>query len=421
MVVMSNGFSRFHLSTAAAQLAKLDRLTLLITGPYPTPVVRRLLHLVQLDATSKGHRLLARTEAINDAKVRSLWIGEVFYALGRLFRSREQALVVRGMQVYGRAAGRSLADAYRRGARIYHYRAGFGGSSVAIARRLGMTVVCDHSIVHPRFVESLPAANGDLEAADVAAPLTPIEAHILRDIDAADQILVNSDFVRETFLRLGYAADRISVIYQGLDDAFARSIPARTGNPTGPLRLLAPAFNTRKGAPTLVAALEGLDDVDWTLTISREIDADCRERFADFLADPRVTVINPERSELPQVMAAHEVVLFPSYAEGSARVIFEALGAGLYVVTTPNAGSVVQDSVHGRLVAAGNAEALRTAVRQIVPIREQLKQIGEANRLFIRDRHNQNGYGAALASFYDRLERPEIEHPSLDFPNRGIR
>lgn len=403
MVVMSNGFSRFHLATAAAQLAALGRLTLLITGPYPVPLVRRMLRVARLDRTSKGHRLLARIEAIDDPMVKSLWAGEAFYALGRLFRAREQALIVRGMQAYGRSASGLLADAHRRGARIYHYRAGFGGASLETARQLGMTLICDHSIVHPLFVESLPAVEGNLDTADITAPLTPIEAHIRSDIEGADHILVNSDFVRDTFLRLDYKPDRVSVIYQGIDDAFARSIPPRNGQPTGPLRLLAPAFSIRKGAPTLVAALAALEDIDWTLTISREVDAECRGQFAAFLADPRVTMINPERSELPRIMSAHEVMLFPSYAEGSARVVFESLAAGLYVITTPNAGSVVQDGVHGRIVPAGDAATLRMAVRQTLPIRGRLLEIGQANTRFISEQHNQSRYGAALAAFYDRL------------------
>lgn len=403
MIVVSNGFSRFHLATAAAQLAALNRLTLLITGPYPVPFIRRALRLARLDTTSKGHRLLARVEAIDDTMVRSLWIGEALYYLGRLLPSNQHRLTRDGMRAYGRAAARLLPDAHRRGARIYHFRAGFGGESIAVARQLGMTVVCDHSVVHPSFMESLPAAQGDLDAADTSMPLSLSEAHILSDIDAADHILVNSDFVRETFLRLGYTPERISVIYQGIDDTFARLIPARTGTSAGPLRLLAPAFSIRKGAPTLVAALASLNDIDWRLTISREIDAECRTRFADFLTDPRVTAIDPERSELPHVMAAHEVVIFPSYAEGSARVVFEALAAGLYVITTPNAGSIVEDGVHGRLIPAGDADALRTAIRQTMPIRDQIPAIGQANSHIVRKHHNQSGYGTALVKFYGSL------------------
>lgn len=403
MIVMSNGFSRFHLATAASQLAALGRLTLLITGPYPVPILRRMLALAWLDRTSKGHRLLARRENIADTMVRSLWAGEAAYAIGKLWHSHEQRLTVRGMRAYGRSAGRLLPDAYRRGARIYHFRAGFGGASLDIARRLGMKLVCDHSIVHPLFVESLPAVEGDMARVDITAPLSPIETHIRDDIDRADHILVNSDFVRDTFLKLGYEPDRISVIYQGVDDAFLHSIPAGRGVTAGPIRLLAPAFSIRKGAPTLVAALSALDDVDWTLTISRGIDTECRTRFADFLADPRVNAIDPERSALPRIMTQHEVVLFPSYAEGSARVIFEALAAGLYVITTPNAGSVVQDGVHGRIVPGGNADLLRDAIRQTMPIRDRLRQIGEDNAHFIREGHNQKGYGAALSAFYDRL------------------
>ena len=48
----------------------------------------------------------------------------------------------------------------------------------------------------------------------------------------------------------------------------------------------------------------------------------------------------------------------PASVEGSARVVFEALAAGCYVITTPNAGSIVKDEVHGALVEPGSADGL---------------------------------------------------------------
>src|SRR5207253_238786 len=95
--------------------------------------------------------------------------------------------------------------------------------------------------------------------------------------------------------------------------------------------------------------------------------------------------------------------VFPSLAEGSARVVFEALACGCYVVTTPNAGSIVEDGLHGALVAADAPGPLRDAVAAAAADRERIAAIGDANAGLIASRYRQADYGDALAALYARL------------------
>jgi glycosyltransferase involved in cell wall biosynthesis len=53
-----------------------------------------------------------------------------------------------------------------------------------------------------------------------------------------------------------------------------------------------------------------------------------------------------------------DVFLLPTVCEGSATVCYEALAAGLPVVTTPNAGSTVRDGVDGFVVPIRDSETL---------------------------------------------------------------
>ena len=53
-----------------------------------------------------------------------------------------------------------------------------------------------------------------------------------------------------------------------------------------------------------------------------------------------------------------DVFLLPSVSEGSAGVCYEALAAGLPVITTPNAGSVVRDGIDGFIVPIRSPEAI---------------------------------------------------------------
>ena len=96
------------------------------------------------------------------------------------------------------------------------------------------------------------------------------------------------------------------------------------------------------------------------------------------------------------------VFVFPSYAEGSARAVFEALACGCYVITTPNSGSIVEDGVHGALVPP-DPEAIAAAIENADVDRERLARIGNSNAVVVAERYRQADYGEGLERLYRRL------------------
>jgi glycosyltransferase involved in cell wall biosynthesis len=67
-----------------------------------------------------------------------------------------------------------------------------------------------------------------------------------------------------------------------------------------------------------------------------------------------------------------DVFLLPSISEGSAGVCYEALAAGLPVITTPNAGSVVRYGVDGFVVPIRDPEAIAEQLLRLARDRELL-------------------------------------------------
>ena len=57
-----------------------------------------------------------------------------------------------------------------------------------------------------------------------------------------------------------------------------------------------------------------------------------------------------------------DVFLLPSICEGSATAVYEALAAGLPVVCTENAGSVVRDGIDGFIVPIRDGTAIAKAI-----------------------------------------------------------
>jgi glycosyltransferase involved in cell wall biosynthesis len=403
-VIVSNGFSKFHLATAAAEAADRQLLARFLTGAYPSPRLTRLARAHRLPA--KLARLASRAESVPDGRVVALWRPEVVHqvamtAIEHPVAGRTAERVARtALRRYGRAAARHVRRC--RSARVYHYRAGFGWESVEVANQLGMVTLCDHSIAHPALVDHLVAHGGALPSQPVSAP-QGLWGDILVDIERSRHVLVNSAFVRDTFLAQGFDPSRIHVIYWGVDDAFLSAVPGREAPSTGPLRLaFAGHFARRKGAETIAAALADLDDVDWSLEVIGPVDR--AGPYGAFLHDPRVrTVGTLSREALAARLSHNEVLVFPSLAEGSARVVFEAMACGCHVITTPNAGSVVEEGVHGRLVAPDDPEALREAIRSVAADRARVAAVGSSNAELVRRSYTQAHYGQALAALYGRL------------------
>lgn len=418
-VAVSNGFHKMHLATAAREANDRGFLKLLVTGAYPTPAFHRLLRALPVRGPARLHRLEQRGEDIPLDRVQVLFLPELLEQLARglarvpLLRGLSEKLIVATYRLYGRKAAKALTRA--QGAQIYHFRAGFGGVSIDRARELGMVTLSDQALVHPRLLGPLVDGRGRMPEPDAPLPL-PADAvarAALEDLDRSDAVVVSSPFVKETFMRAGWNPERVHVAYTGIDENFFQygDVPVpRRSVPTGPLPLLfASVLSRRKGAETLIEALELVGSrVDWDLVVAGPVETDIAAKHRPFFADPRVEVLGSlARSEFKAQLIARGVFAFPSNAEGSARAVWEALACGCYVITTPNAGSIVEDGVHGALVPPGNAEPLAEAIVAADSDRERIAEIGNRNAELIASSYRQSAYGDALTRIYADLAQGE--------------
>jgi glycosyltransferase involved in cell wall biosynthesis len=415
-VIVSNGAHQYHLLVAGEEMDRSGILSRFITCAYPGPRLSRILRSRQLSKSPKFIHLAERRGAIADERVSALWSSEVIIQVNPILRRVGQEAVAEafsdaGFRWYARLAERVVRKA---SADVYHYRSGFGHESVFTARRNGMIALCDHSIVHPAILKYLIDNAGSFPATPHGLPVNSLWRSILQDVDAADHVLVNSEFVKRTFVFMGYPAGKIHVVYLGVDDKFLGNLPPRQPSAnSNTLRLLfAGAMDKRKGGATLSKALERINDVPWTLEIIAHIDADLLQSHSSFFNNPRVTRRGlVTRKQLAAEMTKADAFVFPSLAEGSARVVFEALAAGCYVITTPNSGSIVETGKHGELVAPGSPDALESAIRSAAACLDRVRRIGEANARLVREEYTQRAYGQKLLSLYRHLTHNRMARP----------
>ena len=409
-VIISNGFKNFHMSSAAAEADRRGTLIALFSGLYPKRWIRSILRFSRLDRLTKAGKLIGRGVEVNERRVQMFFVAEFLNHVGLLacrFRWTNDAglkLAVFSMKKFADSAAKWLRRSPSR-FEIYHYRAGFGGPSLIAAQRRGAVLLCDHSIAHPLVLSSLVTEGGVLKELNDCVTIEPMWQLVLRDIEQATHVVVNSDFVKRTFEYIDFPLEKVSVIYLGVDDTFFRSIPPRRAARSGePLRFLfAGSFGDRKGANVLLEAISRLPAAGWALflagTIEKHLESAVRQAELRF---PVQHLGNLTREQLAQEMSRADVFVFPSLAEGSARVVFEAMACGCYIITTPNAGSVVEDGVHGQIVPPGDANALARSMAAVIDDCS-VAVIGKSNAALVSENFRQHSYGEKVAALYKSL------------------
>jgi glycosyltransferase involved in cell wall biosynthesis len=407
--VISVGHKNFHLLFTAAEMAKRNRLSMLIAGATPTPFEIWLLSKPIFSRNSKIQRFLNREEAVSATLIAQSRLSEMLSSIGLVAQRLKIGTTASGwlqgmaMRIYGKRAGRHLQRADLTGSTVYHFRAGFGQSSIKVAKSLGLKTICDHSIVHPLLLQSLIAHKGKFPPLPLP-PATGFWRNVLADIDEADEVLVNSEFVAKTFAAAGFNPARIKIAYQGVEDKFMARLPHeriyRKVESSSPFRLLfAGGINERKGIDILQACLNNNPDLFITLDIAGSLPAGNVARYSQLLNDARVTFRGMlGQNALAELMSGSDIFVFPTFAGGAARVVFDGMAAGCAVITTENAGSVLDDGHGGFLIPPGSVEALSDALNMATSRNTDIAKMGHYNHTMVRENYTQKHYG-------DRIER----------------
>ncbi len=189
----------------------------------------------------------------------------------------------------------------------------------------------------------------------------------------ADVILCPSEFVVEGMIAMGATPEKLFLVPYGLDvNVFTCAREPWDGR--RPLRLLfLGAVTLRKGVQYIFEALQLLKGASIEARMVGPMAI--RESFGAKLAGVAEIIGPVPRSEVLKQYAWADVFIFPSLCEGSATVTYEALAAGLPIITTPNAGSVVRDGHDGFIIPIRDPDALAEKIELLLGNSELLAHL----------------------------------------------
>lgn len=405
-VVISSGIGKLHFHETARAAAMAGADVEFVAGWIPSKRHSRLVNFVGrvMGEVSLASRMQARTVDHPRVRMRSNALAE--------FGGRAMTVAMKRLCARGNPAGMAFEIAgmgsrrWLRNADIFHVRSGAGqGGAIREAKSHGMRILCDHSIAHPAYVDHvLGPEYRQMRLSYRMWATDGLWRRVLRDCAEADRVLVNSDFVKGTFVERGFDPERVDVAYLGVNERFFSlkwdySI-------RGPVKILfTGSFTLRKGAATLLEAMRALrrGGLEVRLNLVGRISDGARcIRDADWGFLTHTQFIPPER--LQEVMAEADLFVFPTLVEGSSRSAMEAGAAGLPIVTTERCGlplrAELQEVVH---VPPSDHHALADAVSELAGDEGRRSQLGLNAAKRIRGQFTWQQYGVQLMRVYCKL------------------
>lgn len=278
-------------------------------------------------------------------------------------------------------------------------------------------------------VSSVHNPDYEPEAANDGSEVSPLKRRAIRGVDrwtarrCCDRLIAVSEYVRQSTLRhLGLPPGTVELLYNPFDaDEFGAprgrargEVLRELGLPADALMLLNVArVSPQKGQLYAVRALAAvrekfpqarlvlagaLTDEEWVARLEGEVRALGLEGF--------VHVLGPRR-DVPDLLRACDLFVFPSLHEGLGIALIEAMAAGCACVATETGPlpEVVRHGVDGWLTAPGDADGLAGAVCALLADPARRGALGRAAQKSAQARFEPQAAADKLAAIYHSVVR----------------
>jgi teichuronic acid biosynthesis glycosyltransferase TuaC len=184
----------------------------------------------------------------------------------------------------------------------------------------------------------------------------------------AARVVAVSRALADEVVALGVPRDRVAIVMNGVDGDLFRpadraAARAELGLPAGPLALYVGNLKVEKGVIDLARAWADVPRGTLAVIGGGPARGALEEAAAGY--GERVRLVGPQPlANIPRWMAACDVLVLPSHAEGTPNVILEALACGRRVVATAVGGipDLITSDALGTLVPAHDPAALGAAI-----------------------------------------------------------
>ena len=261
--------------------------------------------------------------------------------------------------------------------------------SLEEAKRIGAKTIVERPAPHPATVRCifreeyqrwgipLPRDGGNrwLRRIDWAyrdSVIAPIEFSL------ADLVVVQSEFCVRSFIEQGFPTGKIVLLPRAVH---LKKFPPPVEPKEDPFRVLfVGTVSLRKGFLDLLRAWTELALPGGELWVVGAVHDEIVPFLGSCRDDPSIRFIGHVREGADRFFSASTVFVLPSLIEGSANTNYEAMAAGLPVITTLNAGSIVRDGIDGFIVPIRDPDAIKERLFLLYKNREMARAMGKSGQ-----------------------------------------
>ncbi len=233
-----------------------------------------------------------------------------------------------------------------------------------------------------------------------------------------DRVITVSDAVRVALERSGVRPERLRTVHNGIaieafEAAGSRRAEVRRSLGWGddPIVLMVAVLRRGKGHDVLFSAVPtiraSVPNARFVLVGEGELG---RELRSDAAPLGEAVEFLGERWDVPDLMAAADLIVLPSWAEALPNVLLEAGAAGRAAVSTDAGGAaeIVRDGETGYIVPIGAPEPLATRIVELLEHPDRRAEMGEAARARVRAEFTFAAQARRTVEIYEQVREGDI-------------
>ena len=282
--------------------------------------------------------------------------------------------------------------------------------SLRRAKEMGAVRLLDEPVIHRALWDRLEAEERRKLGLPTAERPYWYQQHVdrkYRELELADYLLVGLEFVRKSFVDEGFPADRIFLVPYGVN-VRKRDRPIERPHRRGLNILFVGQISWYKGLHYFLDAYDRLNLPEVNLTILGMVHPEWapyfHERFKR-VKNPVNYVGTVAHSQIEQYYSDADVFVFPSIGGGVGIATFEAMAAGLPVITS-DGDVVIRNGMDGLVVPPEDSDGWVAALKNLYENPELRAQLG-ANAAERVQSFTWENYQAGIVKAYEEIARRE--------------
>ncbi|HEY8158404.1 MAG TPA: glycosyltransferase family 4 protein [Methylobacter sp.] len=255
-----------------------------------------------------------------------------------------------------------------------------GLRTLKTAARLGIPTVLERPNAHTRLAYEV--VQKECERLGIVLP--PDHEHSYKkdvlnkeeaEYELATKLLCPSDFVASSFLKHGFAREKLMRHQYGFDEQVYYPDSEPRQESTGLTMLFVGGCAPRKGVHyALEAWLKSTACRDGKFMIAGGFVPGYAEKLSSMLSHPSVHVLG-HRTDVPQLMRQSDILVLSSLEEGSALVTSEARGSGCVLLVSEAAGAICEHMENALVHQVGDVSALTQHINLLQEDRKLLQRL----------------------------------------------